>query len=166
VAEGAEAGVVWATEGEIKSDIAAQRLGVVVVSVPGVASWAAALPDIAELLPGGGRVVVAFDADWPEKPQVHRATWSLALACGALGYEVEVATWESTHKGLDDALVAGARIDRGPPGTIPPPAWTHRLRSAALARAPTRPAPATVPLAALRTALAADLLALLACPSS
>ncbi|MGH7171502.1 MAG: toprim domain-containing protein [Gemmataceae bacterium] len=82
---------VWITEGEIKADLSAERLGAVVVSIPGVDLWSRALPDLAELLPNGGRIVVALDADWRDKPRVHLALSGLLLACTSLGYETGVA---------------------------------------------------------------------------
>src|SRR5713226_1109056 len=62
---------IWVTEGEIKSDLAAERIGAIVVSIPGVSSWARALHDLQELLPGRGCVVVALDSDWQANPHVH-----------------------------------------------------------------------------------------------
>lgn len=128
----AVSGTVWVTEGEIKADLSAARLGAVVLSIPGVSSWATALPDLAALLPRDGRVVVALDMDWKSKLQVHAAAWDLSAACTARGYAVEVATWDEKYKGLDDALVAGARPDRSPPSILPEPPWPGRLRSRVL----------------------------------
>src|SRR5205823_5320190 len=51
---------LWVTEGELKADYASERLGAVVLSIPGVDLWARALPDIQTLLPTPGRVVVAM----------------------------------------------------------------------------------------------------------
>jgi hypothetical protein len=124
---------IWVVEGELKADLAAERLGAVVVSVPGVDTWSLALPVLAELLPHGGRVIVAMDADWREKPAVHGALWSLALACSALGYSTEVALWELTHKGLDDLLVAGQNPTLKSPAEISKPAWTLKVSSRVLA---------------------------------
>jgi hypothetical protein len=153
----ARPGEVWVTEGEIKADLAAERLGAVVLSVPGVDLWQRALPDLAELLPGGGRVVVALDADWRDKPPVHRAVWSLLLACGAIGYDAEVALWDLNHgKGLDDLLTAGRNPALHPPTDIPPPAWGLKVSSRIVCetREPTgRDHP--IPLAEARRRLAA-----------
>lgn len=120
-------GAVWITEGEIKADIASGILGAIVVSIPGVSSWQRALPDLAELLPGGGCVVLALDADWRTNPAVHAALWNLLLSCQALGYRTEAALWEPTHKGIDDLLVAGLRPTIVDPKEIPPPPWTMKL---------------------------------------
>jgi hypothetical protein len=132
---------LWLTEGELKAALAAFRLGITVLSIPGVGSWAKALPDVVELLPAGGRVVVALDSDWRSKPDVHRAAWNLALACEAIGYLVEVATWPERFKGLDDALMGDARLERRPPRqAIPEPPWPYRLGSASLATDPRKAA--------------------------
>jgi hypothetical protein len=131
---------VWITEGELKADLAAERLGTVVVSIPGVDLWSRALPDLAELLPRDGRVVVALDADWREKTPVHFSVWSLLLAAGALGYKVEVALWSLAFKGLDDLLVRGLRPELRPPEAVPAPPWRGKSSARALADAPLRAA--------------------------
>lgn len=143
----------WITEGEIKADLAAERLGAIVVSIPGVASWSQALPDLAELLPAGGRVVIGLDADWRTNPAVHGALWSLALACLTLGYNTEVAIWEAGPKGLDDLLTAGLSPQRTAPGNIPPPEWRPRLSSRKLAELPAQARRETVTLADVRAKL-------------
>jgi hypothetical protein len=129
-------GEVWVVEGEIKADLAAERLGSLTVSIPGVAAWGLALEDLGLLLPCGGTVVVALDADWRENSQVHQAVWGLAQACTGLGYRVEVALWEMTHKGLDDLLQAGLRPRRTAPTELPAPPWAPKISSRPLAWLP------------------------------
>lgn len=133
---------VWVVEGEIKADLCAERLGAVVLSIPGVSTWVRALPDVAALLPDGGRVVVALDADWRENPQVHAAVWGLCQAVPALGYETEVGLWDVTHKGLDDLLAGGLNPQRTGTAAVPAPDWPLKLSSRILADAPARPAEA------------------------
>jgi hypothetical protein len=145
---------IWITEGEIKADLAAERLGAVVVSIPGVSLWSRALPELAELLPGGGQVVIALDADWAQKPAVHQALWELSLATQALGYQTEVALWEAIHKGLDDLVTANLRPRRTAPAAIPPPAWKGKITARMLARGLAREPAATLTLTAMRTRLA------------
>lgn len=118
---------LWITEGEVKADLSALWLGAVVLSVPGVDLWTRYLPDLTALLPGGGRVVVALDSDWRKKAAVHRALWGLSRTAQALGYETEVALWHK-HKGLDDLLHAGAKLERCPIEVIPPPPWPAGLK--------------------------------------
>jgi hypothetical protein len=124
---------LWITEGEIKADLSAERLGVTVISIPGVGLWARALPDLAELLPGGGRVVLALDLEWATSPAVLAACWGLRQAGGALGYEVKVATWTDKTMKLDDLLVAGAHPEIRPATAIPEPTWATKLSSRVLA---------------------------------
>jgi hypothetical protein len=149
----AEPGTAWITEGEFKADLAADWLHALVVSIPGVSSWSLALPDIVELLPDGGRVVVALDSDWRVKPPVLEAAWCLAVSCEVLGYGVEVATWDVNHKGLDDALAAGVVVERKPPTVLIEPTWPLRLRSRVLAVAPSRKEPTAIPLETMRRKL-------------
>jgi hypothetical protein len=131
---------VFSTEGEIKADLAAERLGAVVLSVPGVDLWQRALDDLAVLLPEGGRAVTALDADWRNKPPVHRAVWSLLLACGAIGYDAEVALWDvKDGKGIDDLLVAGKRPGLHPPTAIPAPDWDLKVSSRVMRRTAVMP---------------------------
>jgi hypothetical protein len=146
-------GRVWIVEGEIKADLSAERLGAVVLSIPGVSLWARALPVLAELLPAGGSVVVAIDADWRDKAQVHDALWCLARACPVFGYAVEVALWEPMHKGLDDFLTAGQRPTLSQPATVPAPAWVPKISSRILADVPAPNATASITLAQMHSLL-------------
>lgn len=52
---------VWITEGPLKVDLAADRLGMPVLGVAGVATWKSALPYIERIRPA--EVMVAFDQD-------------------------------------------------------------------------------------------------------
>jgi hypothetical protein len=52
---------IWITEGPIKADIAALRLGRTVLAVAGVGNWPGVIPVILELKPE--RVIIAFDMD-------------------------------------------------------------------------------------------------------
>jgi hypothetical protein len=151
--------LLWIVEGEIKADLSAERLRTVVVSIPGVSCWSQALPDLVELVPSGGRVVVAMDADWPAKTQVHAALWGLGQACTALGYEVKIAGWDPTHKGLDDLLVAGQQPELCALDRISEPAWTLKVSSQILADAPTRRQPPAIPLATAREGIRQQLAA-------
>jgi hypothetical protein len=144
---------IWISEGELKADLSAERLRAKILSVPGASCWAHALPDVVELLPAGGRVVVALDADWREKPQVRVAVWNLAQACLALGYAVEIALWDPMWKGLDDLLVAGHQPELHSLERIPEPAWELKLSSQILADAPIRPPVTAVELEMMRQAL-------------
>jgi len=100
---------IYITEGTIKANIASDRLGAVVISSPGVASFGAAgVVDVAvKLAKPGGRVVVAYDADKRGKPAVAQAETSLCRALLDAGLDVKIARWDpGLGKGLDDLLVA------------------------------------------------------------
>jgi hypothetical protein len=127
---------VWVTEGEIKADLASERLGAVVLSIPGVGLWARCLPDLAGLLSAGGQVVIAMDSDWRTKAAVHNAAWRLYLTCQALGYDVRVALWDTARKGLDDLLTAGGTPQVRPATALPAQEWTERVSSLLLAEIP------------------------------
>jgi len=101
---------VFITEGTIKAQMAAWRLGAIVISSPGVACWNAAgiVETAVKLAKPGGSVVVAYDADKMRKSAVAQAEASLCRALEAAGLSVRVARWDAeTGKGLDDLLVAG-----------------------------------------------------------
>jgi hypothetical protein len=150
-----QSGTVWITEGEIKSDLAAERLRATLVSIPGVNSWNRALRDIATLLPNGGRIVAAFDADWRKNPTVHEALWSLCQTCNALGYETLTAQWDPKWKGLDDLLIAGMAPELKPITELPEPEWTMKWSTARiLADAPAKMPGQAVRLRIIRERLA------------
>ena len=97
----------WIVEGPLKANICAERLGAVVLGVAGVASWREA-PDILGQM-GTGKVVVAYDMDWAANDVVAHHRRQLVGHLLKAGFEVRVAEWDSRHKGLDDALVAGVK---------------------------------------------------------
>lgn len=100
----------WISEGALKAAIAAWHMSASVLGVPGVTNWRDVLPDI----PRRSRVVVAFDMDAATNPVVARHREDLARALYWRGNSVEIATWDSRLKGIDDALLADAEIDRRP----------------------------------------------------
>lgn len=101
---------IWLTEGELKADIASDRLGAVVVSVPGVGSWRRCV-EVASALGGhGAGVVVAFDGDARTNRQVAASERELVAALHHRGHTVHRALWPEGLKGLDDALIAGAEV--------------------------------------------------------
>jgi len=106
---GRPGGWVWVTEGPLKADVAATLLRAPVVGVPGVTSWRAALPALADLAPGV--VVLAFDrdADPGTRAAVQQAAARLARALARRGLPVRWATW-SGAKGVDDVLAAGGTV--------------------------------------------------------
>lgn len=106
------AGAVWAvTEGPIKANVATDRW------IPTVGVLGATAVNPVKRLVEKKRpkeIVLAFDMDRLEKPGVKQAQDRLAEWLQYEGVKVKVAYWNPTHKGLDDALVAGERIEAKP----------------------------------------------------
>ncbi|MBS4024026.1 MAG: DUF3854 domain-containing protein [Dethiobacter sp.] len=97
--------LVWITEGPLKADIAAERLGFPVLGVPGVNCWKSAIEVVKNLNPE--RAVVAYDSDYHKKQvSIHARALVDELK---KHYKTGVALWPE-EKGLDDALVAGVSI--------------------------------------------------------
>lgn len=99
----------WITEGPLKADFVAARLGQPCLGVPGVANWRSALP----LLGDAQEVILAFDQDLPGQTReaVENNARALAQALSERGVKALLATWDWTQaKGLDDALRAGVPI--------------------------------------------------------
>ncbi len=100
---------LWITEGPLKGDIASDRLGAIVIAVPGVATWRRGL-EVAQVLdPSKSLLVIAFDMDFKTNSHVAQCRNELLLAAGREGWKVEAAEWEDA-KGIDDALVAGSEV--------------------------------------------------------
>jgi len=94
------------TEGELKADLATALSGVLIIVVPGVATWRQVLPMLQVLQPR--QVLLAFDVDWRTNPHVAKALGQAAFALVKAGYEVQVEDWEpALGKGIDDVLAAG-----------------------------------------------------------
>ena len=99
---------VWITEGPLKADIAAARLGETVVAVPGVNCWRRS--GLAQGLKARGfrEAIVAFDADAVANEHVARAAVRLSEALKDQGLRVRYAVWDVARgKGLDDLLLNG-----------------------------------------------------------
>jgi hypothetical protein len=99
------------TEGPLKADIAAHLSIQTCLGVGGAQRAMSAL-DVVRELPNIERVTLAMDMDWREKAGIKDKMDELAAALKKDGYEVRLATWEG-HKGIDDALAAGAEIEVG-----------------------------------------------------
>lgn len=96
---------VWLTEGPLKADIAASRLGDVVVAVPGVNCWKSTGVIKALRQAGVRDVVLAFDSDARTNPNVGKALDEV-LSVLVKSFYVRVAVWDEEYKGIDDALLA------------------------------------------------------------
>ncbi len=98
---------VLITEGALKADRINEFLQVPVVALAGVAGTRAeTFTDyLKRALPEMQSVVVAFDIDWREKPQVKWALNRLVAALKTTGLPVSVRKWNpALGKGLDDVL--------------------------------------------------------------
>lgn len=93
------------TEGEIKANIAADKLGRPVISVPGVTITEGVVPLLEQL--GAATVWIAYDSDAASKPAVAQAEQRLIRKLADRGFAVRRLSWPSHFKGIDDALSAG-----------------------------------------------------------
>lgn len=138
-------GVPGITEGIIKSNIASDRLGEIVLGMPGMNVRRDVVPTLQRL--GATQAIIALDND-PNPTRVRQAEDALAQDLVLAGVTPLLASWPSEHKGIDDALAADAPITVDPfpperirirPGMViatdPPAARPRPLRSLDEARA-------------------------------
>jgi hypothetical protein len=102
------ASVAVLTEGWAKALAAADRYGALAIGVPGVSQWGLAMPILRDA--GVSKILVAWDADHQAKEQVFKPLASAVAALRAEGYEVSLLLWPEAHKGIDDAILAGAEL--------------------------------------------------------
>lgn len=104
----AKPGLAVLTEGWSKALAGADRFGALAIGIPGVSSWALALAELKKA--GAKEVLVAWDADHKTKPQVFKPLKAAVEKLRAEGYIVRLVLWPAAHKGVDDALLAGAEL--------------------------------------------------------
>lgn len=97
---------VTITEGALKADVAAHLSGAPVIGVAGTHATRGLAERLRTGYPLLRRVVIAYDRDMVEKPQVLEATLRLSDQLEAAGFAVKVRTWPGPEKGLDDYLLA------------------------------------------------------------
>lgn len=104
--------VVWVTEGPLKADVVAEKVGVTTLGVTGVTTWRRVPPLVKACK--ARRAILAFDRDESPKTAevVGRNVEQLRHALVEMGVEVLFASW-SGAKGVDDALLAEKRIKIG-----------------------------------------------------
>ena len=100
--------VVRVTEGPLKADVSSLLSGVPTIGVASVSAWEPVLPLLRELNPK--EVHVAFDADWKSKPPVREQLVQFMGEIRKAGLCCRIVRWDPAHKGLDDALLAGAPV--------------------------------------------------------
>lgn len=97
---------VWVTEGPLKADRAAERLGGIVLGIAGTGCWRSSGVVEAVAALGPDAVTIAFDEDG--RPATRRHADELASALCRNGQRVWLARWGSARgKGIDDLLVGG-----------------------------------------------------------
>jgi hypothetical protein len=117
-------------EGEIKANITADRLGLIVLSVAGVQNTGNVVAVLAAL-GGVEEVLIGYDADATTNEHVASAEARLAHGIAAAGYRVMQLDWPAeAGKGLDDILTSS-------PPTIP--VAEHHPALSALAETPETP---------------------------
>lgn len=103
------------TEGALKANIAADRLGCRVIAVPGIHIWRGVLPSLRALEAAGVtpqpiRIALAYDQE-PTNAEVAEEQHKLHRHLTEADYTVSLLTWKpSEGKGIDDALHNGADI--------------------------------------------------------
>ena len=101
---------VYLVEGIWTADAVACMAGVRVVGLSGgCASWRFAIDTLKEMKPD--RVVLCFDNDRIRNMAVGNAQKGASRALRAEGFRIAVGRWPMQHKGPDDALVAGCKIE-------------------------------------------------------
>ncbi|MCR4426984.1 MAG: DUF3854 domain-containing protein [Firmicutes bacterium] len=125
VARAADSKTVWLTEGPLKADIAASRMGKTFVAVPGVNCWKGSRV-VEDLLANGVQaVVIAYDSDSVANEHVARAATELGRALQKSGIRVSYAWWPPAKaKGIDDLLLLNAG-----PRVVNEKAWLRLLKS-------------------------------------
>jgi hypothetical protein len=123
---------VWVTEGVLKSEVAAHKLGVVAVGALGTGALRQALPIVAETARRWHKdanlftapVVLAPDSDARTKLEVAKPFWETAKRLQREGFSVSFALWSPKFKGIDDALLAGET-----PSIVAPEVWLATLQA-------------------------------------
>jgi DNA primase len=103
----ASADEVVVTEGALKADIAAHLSGAPVIGIAGVTCFKSDFAEhLRETYLGLRRVIVAYDRDLLEKPQVYQALTRLTDQLTDARFQVRVRTWPPPWKGYDDYLLS------------------------------------------------------------
>jgi hypothetical protein len=96
-------------EGELKADIAFLKAGLATISFPGADLWREAIAPARDL--GAKTIRVAFDSDARTNAKVAAPLLDCVHELPSEGFNVELELWSSNAKGIDDALLAGERIE-------------------------------------------------------
>jgi hypothetical protein len=123
---------IWVTEGILKAEVVAYKLGVVAVGALGTGALRQAVPIVAETARRWHKdatlfsapVILAPDSDARAKLEVARAFWEAAKRLQREGFSVSFALWSPKFKGVDDALLAGET-----PTVVSPETWLATLQA-------------------------------------
>jgi hypothetical protein len=97
------------TEGEFKADIATALNCQPTISAASGGNWPSCLPVLKAL--GAKTVHLAFDGDAATNRHVADALADCSAKLRSEGFDVKIERWPVEHKGIDDALAAGATIE-------------------------------------------------------
>lgn len=114
-------GFLVITEGPLKADYVAMRLGGRAIGIPGVALWRRVLGEILSGRPTNIALAFDQDADPATRKAVAGHTRALAERLIAQGLPVWVAQWPSGPKGIDDAFSGGLT-----PELVPYVTWSRQ----------------------------------------
>jgi hypothetical protein len=106
--------ILLVTEGAIKAKISSEILGYKSVAEAGVSNYRRLVDTIIEISKKEGikhKIVLALDMDKFDNKEVLSAEQETITLLLEAGYEVALATWDLTKKGIDDALMCGCRIN-------------------------------------------------------
>jgi hypothetical protein len=123
---------IWVTEGILKAEVIAYKLGVVAVGALGTGALRQAVPIIAEAARRWHKdatlfsapVILAPDSDARTKLEVAKAFWEVAKHLQRESFSVAFAIWSPKFKGIDDALLAGET-----PSVVAPEVWLATLQA-------------------------------------
>jgi hypothetical protein len=123
---------IWLTEGILKAEVVAYKLGVVAVGALGTGALRQAIGVVAEVARRWHKdanlftapVILAPDRDARTKLEVARAFWETAKRLQREGFSVAFAIWSPKFKGIDDALLAGET-----PSIVAPETWLATLQA-------------------------------------
>ncbi len=123
---------IWLTEGILKAEVVAYKLGVVAVGALGTGALRQALPIVAETAKRWHKdatlftapVILAPDRDSRTKLEVAEPFWETAKRLQREGFAVAFAIWSPKFKGIDDALLAGET-----PSIVAPEVWLATLQA-------------------------------------
>jgi len=112
--DGQRFSAVWVTEGILKAEVIAYKLGVVAVGALGAEALRTALSAVMEVARRWHKeanlfnapIVLAPDSDAKGQVGVAKAFWQLAKQLQREDFPVYFALWSSKFKGVDDALLA------------------------------------------------------------